>query len=161
MTYLYQQHSLKTAIDKTLQYLLLFTSLLFTGWLQAEPAYSKVIEVTLGDYRYMPHNIQLVVDQPVVLHLVNVDAFTPHNFTLKDDSDGLDVDIDIPAGESVNVNLMPLFAGSHTFYCNKQFLWMESHREKGMEGTLTVVPQHQENGAAKRPLQQQTDQEVE
>ncbi len=157
MTYLYQQPSLKTAIDKTLQYSLLFTSLLFTGCLQAEPVYAKVIEVTLGDYHYMPHNIQLVVDQPVVLHLVNVDAFTPHNFTLKDNSDGLDVDIDIPAGKAVNVNLMPLFAGSHTFYCNKKLLWMESHREKGMEGTLTVVPQSQAN----RAVQQQAVQSVE
>jgi len=157
MIYLYQQHSAKTAIDKTLPYSLLLTSLLFTGGLQAEPVYSKIIEVTLGDYRYMPSNIQLVVDQPVVLHLVNVDSFTPHNFTLKDDSDGLDVDVDIPAGESVNVNLMPLFTGSHTFYCNKQLLWMDSHREKGMEGTLTVVPQHQ----AKKLQQQQTAQPVE
>jgi len=160
MTYLYQQPSLKTAIDKTLHYSLLFTSLLFAGWLQAEPVYAKVIEVTLGDYHYMPHNIQLVVEQPVVLHLVNVDAFTPHNFTLKDNSDGLDVDIDVPAGKAVNVNLMPLFAGSHTFYCSKQLLWMESHREKGMEGTLTVVPQNQTNEAAKR-AQQQAAQPVE
>lgn len=148
MTHLYQQHPLKTAIDKTLQYFLLSASLLFTGWLQAEPVYAKVIEVTLGDYRYMPRNIQLVVEQPVVLHLVNADAFTPHNFTLKDDSDGLDIDIEIPAGKAVNVNLMPLFAGSHTFYCNKKLLWMKSHREKGMEGTLTVVPQSQANRAA-------------
>ena len=156
MTHPYQLHSLKTAIDKTLQYSLLLSSLLFTGWLQAEPVYAKVIEVTLGDYRYMPRNIQLVVDQPVVLHLVNVDAFTPHNFTLKDDSDGLDVDVDIPAGKAVNVNLMPLFAGSHTFYCSKQLLWMESHREKGMEGTLTVVPQSQAEQTAKKPQQQAT-----
>jgi len=151
MTHLYQQHSLKTAIERTLRYSFLFTSLLFTGWLQAEPIYSKIIEVTLGDYRYMPQNIQLVVDQPVVLHLVNVDSFTPHNFTLKDNSDGLDVDVDIPAGESVDVNLMPLFVGSHTFYCNKKLLWMDSHREKGMEGMLTVVPQHRVNKAITRP----------
>jgi plastocyanin len=154
MTYLYQQPSPKTAIDRTLRYSLLISSLLFTAWSQAEPVYSKVIEVTLGDYRYMPHDIQLVVDQPVVLQLVNVDAFTPHNFTLKDDSDGLDVDIDIPAGKSVKVNLMPLFAGSHTFYCSKQFLWMDSHREKGMQGTLTVVPRHQANTTLQQPAAQ-------
>ena len=30
--------------------------------------------------------------------------------------DGLDVDVDILAGESVDVYLMPLVAGSHTFF---------------------------------------------
>ena len=117
--------------------------LLPAGPLHAEAVYTKTIEVTLGDYRYMPGNIQLIVNQPVVLHLVNVDSYTPHNFTLPDASDGLDVDVDIPAGGSVDVHLMPLVAGSHTFYCNNQFLFMDSHREKGMQGTLTVIPHNQ------------------
>ena len=98
----------------------IFSSL--TNRLYAEAVYTKVIEVTLGDYRYMPSSIQLMVNQPVVLRLINVDSFTPHNFTLHDASDGLDVDVDIPAGESVNVNLMPIVAGSHTFYCKNKFL---------------------------------------
>ncbi len=143
MTYLYQQSSLKTAVHRTLQFTVFLASLLSAGSSQAGPGYTKVIEVTLGDYRYMPNSIQLIVDQPVVLRLVNVDSFTPHNFTLPDASDGLDVNIDIPAGESVDVHLMPLVTGSHTFYCRNKLLWMDSHRERGMEGTLTVVPKLQ------------------
>ena len=123
--------------------LAIFISSSVTNRLYAEAVYTKVIEVTLGDYRYMPSSIQLIVNQPVVLHLINVDSFTPHNFTLQDASDGLDVNIDIPAGESVKVNLMPLVVGSHTFYCKKKFLFLDSHREKGMQGTLTVIPDNQ------------------
>ena len=130
-------------LHKTLQYAVLLSGLLSASWLHAEAAYTKSIEVTLGDYRYMPDNIQLIVNQPVVLHLINVDSYTPHNFTLQDASDGLDVDIDIPAGQSVNVHLMPLVAGSHTFYCKNKFLFMDSHREKGMQGTVTVIPNNQ------------------
>lgn len=140
MTYLYQQHSQKAALRFSRQLFLLLGCLLSAGGLQAEPVYTRVIEVTLGDYRYMPANIQLLVDQPVVLRLVNVDSFTPHNFTLEDDSDGLDVNIDIPAGASVDVHLIPLIPGSHIFYCRNKLLWMDSHRKKGMEGTLTVIP---------------------
>jgi plastocyanin len=140
MIHLCQPQPLKTATRLTLLFSLLLTGLLSANWLHAEPHYTKVVEVTLGDYRYMPSNIQLIVDQPVVLHLANVDSFTPHNFTLKDASDGLDVDVDIPAGESVDVYLMPLVAGSHTFYCKNKLWLMDSHREKGMEGTLTVIP---------------------
>jgi len=150
MTHLYQQHITKTAAHITLQFFLLLAFLLVTTWSHAEPAYTKVIEVTLGDYRYMPKDIQLLVNQPVILHLVNVDSFTPHNFTLEDASDGLDVNIDIPAGESVDVNLMPLVTGSHTFYCRNKFLWMDSHREKGMQGTLTVAPELQPKPQAGR-----------
>lgn len=123
--------------------LAIFISSSVTSRLYAEAVYTKIIEVTLGDYRYMPSSIQLMVDQPVVLHLINVDSFTPHNFTLQDASDGLDVNIDIPAGESVKVNLMPLVVGSHTFYCKNKFLFLDSHREKGMQGTLTVIPDNQ------------------
>ena len=123
--------------------LAIFISSSVTNRLYAEAVYTKVIEVTLGDYRYMPGSIQLIVNQSVVLHLINVDSFTPHNFTLPDASDGLDVNIDIPAGESVNVNLMPLVVGSHTFYCKNKFLFSDSHREKGMHGTLTVIPENQ------------------
>lgn len=123
--------------------LAIFISSSVTNRLYAEAVYTNVIEVTLGDYRYMPSSIQLIVNQPVVLHLINVDSFTPHNFTLQDASDGLDVNVDIPAGESVNVNLMPLVVGSHTFYCKNKFLFSDSHREKGMQGTLTVIPDNQ------------------
>jgi len=143
MTDQYKLSVIKTVLHKTLQYAVLLGGLLSASWLHAEAAYTKIIEVTLGDYRYMPDNIQLIVDQPVVLHLINVDSYTPHNFTLQDASDGLDVDIDIPAGQSVNVHLMPLVAGSHTFYCKNKFLFMDSHREKGMQGTLTVIPNNQ------------------
>jgi plastocyanin len=135
---------------RLLQFSILSTSLLFSGLLHSDQPASgilskKVIVVTLGDYRYHPQDIQLYVDQPVLLRLVNTDTFTPHTFTLPDDSDGLDVDVDIPAGETVEVNLMPLVAGSHTFYCTNTLPFMDSHREKGMEGRLTVISDIQAN----------------
>ncbi len=148
------QHKLsliKTVLPKTLQYSILLCCFLSTSWLHAETTFTKVIEITLGDYRYMPENIQLIIDQPVVLRLINIDSFTPHNFTLPDASDGLDVDIDILAGESVDIHLMPLVPGSHTFYCKNKFLFMDSHREKGMHGTLTVIPHNQAKQSNRQP----------
>jgi hypothetical protein len=32
--------------------------------------------------------------------------------------------------------------GIYPFYCSRKLLFFESHREKGMEGTLEVVEQH-------------------
>lgn len=102
---------------------------------------TKIIQVKMGDYRFIPSEIQLEAGQPVVLRLMNTDAITPHNFTLKDNETGLDVDIDVSAAETIDVHLMPLWPGRHTFYCSNKLLFMESHREKGMEGTLVVVPE--------------------
>jgi len=101
---------------------------------------TRSVRVTLGDYRYMPDKIILKAGQPVVLQLVNTDLITPHNFTLNDEEFGLDVDVDVPAGDTVEVPLMPLWPGRFTFYCNKKLLFMESHRQKGMEGHLIVEP---------------------
>lgn len=125
---------------KILRFTVVLTCLLPAGLLHADVTTTRTIEVKLGDYRYMPGNIQLIAEQPVILHLTNTDSFTPHNFTLEDSSYGLDVNVDIPAGESVDVQLMPLWAGKHTFYCRNKLWLMDSHREKGMEGTITVVP---------------------
>ncbi len=133
-----------TVIHKLLRLIVFSTFLLSANSLHADldvdRVDKKIIEVKLGDYRYMPATIQLVIDQPVVLRLVNTDSFTPHNFSLQDSSDGLDVDVDVPAGKTVDVQLMGLWPGTHTFYCKNKLMFMDSHREKGMEGILTVVP---------------------
>jgi len=143
MVFLYKYNLLKAMEHKMLRSVLVVACLLSANWLYAEPVYKKVIEIKLGDYRYMPGDIQLIIDQPVVLRLTNVDLYTPHNFTLEDASDGLDVNVDIPAGESVDVHLMPIVSGNHVFYCRNKFWMMDSHREKGMQGTLSVIPAHQ------------------
>lgn len=123
----------------------LFFPLLMTCLLTADPALTeesdiRIINVRLGDYRFAPDKIQLVTGQPVILRLVNTDLITPHNFSLDDPNDGLDVDVDVPAGDTVDVRLMPLFAGTHTFYCKNKLLFMDSHRDRGMEGKLIVTP---------------------
>lgn len=141
MAYLYNHSFIKLTVNRLLQLSLFLVCLLSGSGLYAGQGDTRVIEVKLGDYRFMPGEIQLVTGQPVILRLVNTDTITPHNFTLEDPSDGLDTNVDVPAGESVYVQLMPLVAGRHTFYCRNKLLFMESHREKGMEGTLIVVPE--------------------
>lgn len=109
--------------------------------LDAAESDPKVIQVQLGDYRFTPSELTLVAGQAVVLQLVNIDTLTPHNFTLEDPDSGLDVNVDVSAGDTVEVHLMPLWPGRHIFYCGNKLLFMDSHRDKGMEGTLTVVPE--------------------
>jgi plastocyanin len=140
MRHTYATRPTTAARLKWLHIPLLILCLFSTDLLYADASDVRVIDVQLGDYRFKPDKIQLVTGQPVILRLTNTDLITPHNFSLDDPSDGLDVNVDVSAGDTVDVKLLPLFAGSHTFYCRNKLLFMDSHREKGMAGTLIVAP---------------------
>lgn len=101
---------------------------------------AQQVTVHLGDYRFHPDVIELVAGRPVELTLVNDDKITPHNFTLKEPNAGIDLDAAVSAGESTTLRFTPQTAGSYIFYCNKKLPFMKSHRERGMEGKLTVRP---------------------
>jgi len=98
------------------------------------------IELTLGDYRFTPQHFEVTAASPVALVLRNRDTLTPHNFTLKDAAGNLDIDTDVPAGQELTVEFTPRVAGTYTFFCDKKLPFMKSHRERGMQGTLTVTP---------------------
>lgn len=101
-----------------------------------EPA---LVEIKLGDYRFMPEEIQLVAGQPARLGLINTDSVVPHNFTLEAADSTVIVEVEILAGETIEVELEPLSTGRYTFYCDKKMLFMKSHRDKGMQGSLNVT----------------------
>jgi plastocyanin len=101
---------------------------------------ARAVALTLGDYAFSPAHIEVIAGQPVSLTLTNQDSITPHNFTLQDSDGGLDIDTDVGAGASVVVEFTPQVPGSYSFYCNKKLPFMKSHRDRGMEGRLTVTP---------------------
>jgi len=120
------------------------TGMLFTGFVLFAPgvpaAVTRIMPVKMGDYRFNPDTIRVKAGQTVQLELTNTDSLTPHNFTLKAEAAGLDVDTDVSAGKTEVVNITPLAPGSYKFYCNKKLIFMKSHRDRGMEGTLIVAP---------------------
>jgi len=105
----------------------------------AADAEAQKLTIHLGDYRFHPDAVEVIAGRPVELTLVNDDKITPHNFTLKDQSAGMDLSENISAGKSATLRFTPQTPGSYVFYCNKKLPFMKSHRERGMEGKLTVV----------------------
>jgi plastocyanin len=101
---------------------------------------TRSIAVKMGDYRFTPDEITVRAGETVQLQLTNTDSLTPHNFTLKAENAGLDVDTDVNAGKTETVDITPLVPGTYKFYCNKKLLFFKSHRDRGMEGTLIVSP---------------------
>ena len=120
-----------------------FSIFVATSSLAAE-AGVVVIPVDVGDYRFSPAEIEVTTGQPVQLRLRNTDRIVPHNFTLQDDASGLDLDINLAAGETRIVEFTPRKPGQYLFYCDKKLPFMKSHRKRGMEGTLTVIPAQRE-----------------
>ena len=112
--------------------------LLLLGLALGAAAEPRVIELTLGDYRFMPHKLDLVAGETVQLRLTNSDTLTPHNLSLS--GAGMELDIDVPAGQTVQVEITPQEPGRYTFFCGKKLPFMKNHRERGMEGELIVRP---------------------
>ena len=135
-------HSSRGSIKHKTLHIFISVACLFPGsWIYASDDAIPVIDLKLGDYRFMPQEIQLSANQPAILRLVNTDSVTPHNFTMEASSGAQDINVDVLGGESVDVQLTPLPAGRYTFYCGNKLLFMKSHREKGMEGSLIVSPE--------------------
>jgi plastocyanin len=101
---------------------------------------TRSIAVKMGDYRFTPDRITVQAGETVQLELSDTDRLTPHNFTLKAEQAGLNVDTDVSAGKTEVVDITPLVPGTYKFYCNKKLLFFKSHRDRGMEGTLIVAP---------------------
>jgi plastocyanin len=97
------------------------------------------IEMDLGDYRFHPKSLSIAAGSSAELILTNRDSFIPHNFIVEAPEAGMEVRMNVPSSESVKVVLRPTRPGTYAFYCDKQFLFFESHREKGMEGQIEVT----------------------
>lgn len=94
--------------------------------------------VVLDSYSYTPHHLIVRAGKPVELLLTSITSITPHNFVLKDEAAGLSIERDVRAGKTVTVQFTPTKPGTYSFYCDKKLLFLPSHRDKGMEGTLEV-----------------------
>jgi len=99
---------------------------------------AQTVTMSLGDYRFTPDVIEVNAGSPVILTLTNTDTITPHDFVLENEAGGLSIDLSVPARKSASVEFTPAIPGSYAFHCSKKLLFMKSHEEKGMRGTLIV-----------------------
>jgi plastocyanin len=97
------------------------------------------VEVLGGGYYFSPNHIIVRVNTPVELKIRKEPGIVPHNFVIKAQNAGIDVDESMDT-EPKLIRFTPTKTGSYPFYCDKKLLFFESHREKGMEGVLEVIP---------------------
>jgi plastocyanin domain-containing protein len=96
------------------------------------------VEVLGGSYFFNPNHIIVKVNVPVELSLKKEGGMTPHNIVMKSPEAGMDFDTSM-SKESKIIKFTPTKTGIFRFTCSKKLLFLESHKEKGMEGVIEVI----------------------
>jgi len=98
------------------------------GYAATQPA-ERVIRISTRKFEFMPSEITLIKDEPVILE------FTATDDLMGFKSAGLGVRTDIVPGKVTQLRLVPDRAGKFTFYCD--VFCGDGHED--MDGTITVV----------------------
>ncbi len=96
------------------------------------------VDIVGGSYFFTPNHVIVKVNVPVELKIRKESGIVPHNFVIKAPDAGIDIDESLSSDPKI-IKFTPTRTGKYPFYCSKKLLFFESHREKGMEGTLEVT----------------------
>ena len=95
------------------------------------------VDIVGGSYFFTPNDIIVKVNVPVELSIKKEPGMIPHDFVLKAPEAGIDIQLELKETPQT-VRFTPTKAGTYPFACEKKLLFFESHKEKGMTGTLEV-----------------------
>lgn len=104
---------------------------------KVDPDGVQRVEVLGGSYFFTPNRVVVKVNVPVEMKVTMESGVIPHNIILKSPEAGMDVTAELGRDPQV-MRFTPTKTGEFPFYCDKKLLFFESHREKGMHGTLEV-----------------------
>ncbi len=97
------------------------------------------VRIVGGEYFFKPYRIVVKVNVPVEFLASREAGMVPHNLIIQAPQAGIAVEADL-ATEPKKVGFTATAVGQYPIYCGKKLLFFASHREKGMEGVLEVVP---------------------
>lgn len=98
----------------------------------------QAVELVGGSYFFKPDKVTVKANVPVEFKVRKEAGMVPHNFVIEAREAGVQVDESI--GEKPRT-IRATFTkpGTYAFHCSKKLLFFESHREKGMKGTIEVT----------------------
>jgi len=96
------------------------------------------VDVIGGEYYFDPNNIVLKVNVPVELTIKKAAGIAPHNILIHEPEAGMDFNESLGKEPKV-IKFTPKKVGKYSFSCDKKFLFMKSHKEKGMEGVFEII----------------------
>jgi plastocyanin domain-containing protein len=96
------------------------------------------VRIEGGAYFFKPNRVIVQANVPVELTVSVGRSVIPHTLVIEAPEAGIAVD-EALSSEPKKIRFTTIAAGSYPFYCRNRLLFLESHRDKGMEGVLDVV----------------------
>lgn len=98
------------------------------------------VRIVAGSYFFKPGHIVVKVNVPVEMVASREAGMAPHDLVIRAEDAGVMVEQDL-ATEPRRITFTPKRVGKYAIYCSKKPPFGgASHRERGMEGVLEVVP---------------------
>ncbi len=104
---------------------------------KTDPDGVQRVEILGGSYFFDPNYVIVKVNVPVEVKFKKEPGMIPHDVVLKAPEAGIDFTVELKETPAI-VKFTPTKTGTFTFDCTKKLLFFESHKEKGMTGTLEV-----------------------
>jgi plastocyanin len=97
------------------------------------------VEIVGGSYFFKPNHIVVKVNIPVELKVSKESGLVPHDIVAKSPEAGIEFQESLSSTPKT-IKFTPTKVGKYPLYCSKKAPFSKSHREKGMEGVIEVVP---------------------
>ncbi|OGP94767.1 MAG: quinol oxidase [Deltaproteobacteria bacterium RBG_16_54_18] len=99
------------------------------------------VDMVGGGYFFKPNHIVVKVNVPVELKVTKESGFSliPHDIAAKSPEAGIVFQESLSSTPKI-IKFTPTQVGKYPLYCSKKAPFSKSHREKGMEGVIEVVP---------------------
>jgi plastocyanin len=97
------------------------------------------VAIVGGSYFFKPSHIVVKVNIPVELKVSKESGLIPHDIVAKSPEAGIEFQQSLSSTPKI-IKFTPTKVGKYPLYCSKKAPFSKSHREKGMEGVIEVVP---------------------
>lgn len=97
------------------------------------------VNITGGEYYFDPNHIVVKVNVPVELTVKQTGSIIPHDIVVKAPQAGIAFDESLKK-QPKTIRFIPTMVGKYEMYCSKKMLFIKSHKDKGMDGMIEVVP---------------------
>lgn len=97
------------------------------------------VEIVGGEYYLDPNYVVVRVNTPVELKVKKTPGYVPHDFVINAPEAGIELKTAL-SDDWKTFTFTPTRAGKYEMFCDKKLLWFKSHKDRGMDGYIEVVP---------------------
>ena len=97
------------------------------------------VNITGGGYFFDPNHVVVKANVPVELAVKKEKGYVPHDIVVRAPQAGIDFSVELKETPQV-VRFTPTKPGKYEMMCDKKLLFFKSHKDRGMDGVIEVIP---------------------